>query len=144
MSGPFDKEDLGNKAILEFSSIRKRKLAETSKDEAEVETDATVKEKASTSREEMRVKLTTARMYAEKEIERYKSLVNNFSQGVEELTLFQNVGDAVESICIDYILSIIIEPTLKGEKPYGMPDDLFREMRREMYKSLIAKYVDNK
>lgn len=137
MSNPFDKDKLGKQAVLDFSSIRKKNI-ESSSQENEVLSIS----KTSLDKEEMRTKINTVRMHADKEIEKYRDLVGNFRKEVEKLTLFKNVGDAVNGICIDYILEMVIEPTLKGNRPYGMPEDLFRDIRREMYKELLNKYVD--
>lgn len=144
MSNPFDKDELGSKAVLEFSSIKKKKMdSATIKSDKKVEPMSLKQEVSETlDKAEMKLRLDTARLHAEKEITTYRNLVTNFKKEVEKLTLFENVGETVESICIYYILETVIDPILKGNKPYGMPDDLFREIRREMYKNLMNRYAD--
>lgn len=144
MSNPFDKDKLGNKAVLEFSSIKKKKMDSTVvKSDKKVEPMSLKQEVSETpDKSDMKLKLDSARLHAEKEITTYRNLVSNFKKEVEKLTLFENVGETVESICIDYILETVIDPILKGNKPYGMPEDLFREIRRELYKNLMNRYTD--
>jgi hypothetical protein len=143
MSNPFDKDELGNKAVLEFSSIKKKKIDTTNaKSDKKVEPVSFKGTLDTPDKADMKIKLDSARLHANKEIATYRDLVSNFKKEVEKLTLFENVGEAVESICVDYILEEVIDPILKGNKPYGMPEDLFREIRRDMYKNLMYKYTE--
>jgi hypothetical protein len=93
------------------------------------------------SKEEMQAKLMTAKMHAIKETQQYKELVDNFAEGLDKLCLFRGTGAEVKSFCYN-ILDNIVDPILKGTKPAGMTDSMFRDYRVDMFKTLINRYVN--
>jgi hypothetical protein len=127
-----DNEKFRNQAVLSFSDLRNKKEDDTE--------EPVLKEV--TKEDVMQTKIMTARVHANKEIKQFKTLVETFSEEVEKLVLFRSVGDTVKSICIEQVLESIIDPILKGFKPVGMQDTAYREMRTDLYKSLINRYVD--
>lgn len=139
MSDLIDQDKLGRQAVFEFASINKKKLEENK--EASAATTPQKSPEVSYGKQEMQARIATARMHANKEIEKYRELVEIFNTEVSKLVLFKNVGVTVKHICIQNILEEAIDPILKGNIPYGMPEELFRDVRREFYKELMARYV---
>lgn len=128
-----DSDDLKKRAVIEFSSISRRDIEERAQDAASRSSDPSV--------EEMKVRIQTARMHADKELEKFRQLVENFRKECSQLVLFKNTGESIKNICLDTILEETIEPILKGNCPYGFPEDLFRSIRKQFYKDLMDRYV---
>jgi hypothetical protein len=134
---PLSKDNISELAVIDFISKRRDQINADSK----IESGAPPK--PPTKEEEMMAKITAAKMHANKEIKEYRRLIDELKVKINELALFRNVGDSIEAIAVNYILESIIEPILKGNKPYGMEEDFFRKMRANMFKTLINRYIDN-
>lgn len=139
MTDVYDTDKLAKQAVIEFGSISRKKLSEN-QDTQSAENSGAAPE-VNYSKEQMQARIATARMHANKEIEKYRELVETFNTEVSKLVLFKNVGITVKHICIDHILEGAIDPILKGALPFGMPEDLFRDVRRQFYKELMDRYV---
>lgn len=135
MSDTFNEEDMRIEAILNFTSRRKEKIENSSKEEDN-------KTKEDISRIEMQSKLNAAKMHALKEISAYKDILENAREEIEKLCLFQSVGDTLYNIGLFGILESTIEPIIKGNRPLHIPEELFKEMRRDIYKTLMNRYID--
>lgn len=96
-----------------------------------------------TPKEQVHSKVNTAKIHANKEIEAYRQAVKNFIEEIDSLVLFPTIGDLAEEMFIVNILESVVEPLLKGRKPYSISEETFREMRADMFKTLINKYIDN-
>jgi hypothetical protein len=81
-------------------------------------------------------------MHANREIQQFRNLVEDFCDKAEKLCLFEGTSDIARNIFIETILESMIDPILKGRKPLMLSESMYRDMRRDMYKTLINRYID--
>ena len=86
--------------------------------------------------------LDKAKVAAQKEIDQFKSIINDTKKQLEELVIFRKQADALCLVFQDVMLNEFIEPILKGTKPDCMSVESFKNARVEMYYDLIKKYVE--
>lgn len=79
--------------------------------------------------------------YGFKEIDEYKKLSNDFLTFIEESALFNGLTDEMKYYFNIY-LDIVIMPLFKGDNNMNITDSTFKELRLELFKSLIKKYKD--
>jgi hypothetical protein len=133
-----DNKEIGQQAILDFASLRKKKVEiETIIEE---EKPIVVKKKVDY---DTQAQIMSARVHANNEIKQFKESVDEFANKIDELCMFKGLGDILKSICVHEILESSIDPILKGRKPPYMPDEMFLSLRADLYKRLINKYVLN-
>lgn len=135
----YDKDDFKQQAVLKFSDITRKKVQPVI-EEPEEEHEAVVEKKD--SKEEMQVKIATAKMHANKELETFRKATEDYIKMIKSLVLFEGIDDIVEELMLDQLLQGIIKPAVKGQQIPGMPEEHYRKFRTEMYKALIKEYVD--
>lgn len=83
-----------------------------------------------------------------KEIKIYENLVTEFIDKIRDLALFRKSMDDIMTtqirfIMIDEFLELFIKPIFEGKQPVFTSEEDFELIRRDMYSSLIKRYVDN-
>lgn len=137
----FDKDSLKDRAILSFAEIKKK--------DVEKEKNANKKEKSTSEkrnlseREMMKLKIETAKLNARREMELFEKATWEYIEKIKDLVAFSGVPGIVEDIMIHEILKKIISPLIEGKFIHGIPEDYYRNMRANMYNSLIEKYVND-
>jgi hypothetical protein len=143
MDNPFDSQKLGQQAFLDFASLRKKKSEDDTRSSASlVEGEVAVVNQA-TSKEDINAQIMSARVYANKEIKQFKEAVNEFADAIDSLCMFKGLGEVLKGLCVHEVLENGVEPVLKGRKPPYMPDSAFMDMRKDLYKKLISRYIVN-
>ena len=142
-------KDMATQAVINFKDIKSKRASSVIEDEVKEEVkvvNTTSEEPLSIEekRKMMEVKLNTAKLYGNKELKQFRIIVEDFISKVDELALFQDVSEIAKQMFIQEILEGFMEPVFKGQKPYEVPENMFKKLRAEMFKTLISKYVDNK
>lgn len=119
-----------NKNISKAISMKRNKKPSSSKPNS----------KGATSREEAKAKLDRARSNALKEIEDFRKASEEYLKKIENSCLFHSVHSIISDEFIDVVANNLLEPIVRGIRPNGMPPELFKIVRSEMYKSLIYHY----
>jgi hypothetical protein len=91
---------------------------------------------------EMDAKFAMAKEYGQKEIDEYKKLVEEFIEKTSNMVLFKEAGSVVQEACIDLILELMTGPIFYGKNIARVPDYVFLEIRKNMFKGLILKYCN--
>lgn len=125
-----DCEKMKKKAVLDFTN---RTVAKTTGSKS-----SSPKE----SKADTKIKIDKAKIYAQKEIDEFKSIIQEAKTKMDKLVLFKQEAPALEFLFQTVILGELIEPVLKGNKPYGMPEENFKEVRKQMFYDLIKTYVE--
>lgn len=128
-----NKDDLKQQAVLKFTDFTKRNANQDNTEQTNL-----------TSKEELQAKVSAAKMYGFREIEKFKKATEKYLQEIEELCLFEGASSTVSEILIGYLLETIIEPTLRGKRIPGMDNDDFQRFRGHLYRALINHYIDKK
>lgn len=90
---------------------------------------------------DIRSKIQQAKIHGNEEIEILKEALNSFSTTVESLVLSNDFSKEVINVHNDYIDNYLF-PILKGHKPMSVEEDSFNDARKEIFNSLISKYID--
>ena len=84
-----------------------------------------------------------------KELDDFKDDVEDFLENINQLTIFQNIGEDlincyIITLCIDEIANNYLYPIIKGEYDNSIfeSEDDFNILRTEMFKKLADKYLD--
>lgn len=134
-------DDFKQQAFLRFADITQKSVEKKSNSSEERK----LREKNnSPSKEEMQTKIATARVHANKEMDRFRLITEEYIKEVDKLCLFEEGANVIHDLMIEQLLEFIVEPTIKGQKIPGMPDESFKKFRVNMYKALIETYIDNK
>ena len=133
----YDKDDFKQQAILKFTDITNRRVQATEEPE-----EPEAKNEKKSSKEEMQMKIATAKMHANKELETFREATEEYIKKIKGLVLFEGIDAIVEELMIDQLLQSIIAPAVKGRQIPGMPEEHYRLFRTEMYKALIKEYID--
>ena len=79
----------------------------------------------------------------------FKDDVEDFLENINQLTIFQNIGEDlincyIITLCIDEIANNYLYPIIKGEYNNSIfeSEDDFNILRTEMFKKLADKYLD--
>lgn len=93
-------------------------------------------------------KIKIAQVNGYKEIKIYENLVTDFIDKIRDLALFRKSMDDIMTtqirfIMIDEFLELFIKPIFEGKQPVFTSKEDFEVIRRDMYSSLIKRYVDN-
>ena len=93
-------------------------------------------------------KIKIAQVNGYKEIKIYENLVTEFIDKIRDLALFRKSMDDIMTtqirfIMIDEFLELFIKPIFEGKQPVFTSEEDFELIRRDMYSSLIKRYVDN-
>lgn len=93
-------------------------------------------------------KIKIAQVNGYKEIKIYENLVTEFIDKIRDLALFRKSMDDIMTtqirfIMIDEFLELFIKPIFEGKQPVFTSKEDFELIRRDMYSSLIKRYVDN-
>lgn len=133
-------DDFKQQAFLRFADITQKKIenAQVNNEELEEKKDRPV------SRDEMQSKIATARIHANKEIDQFRNAAEEFIEKVEGLCLFDGVDSIIRELFINQLLDSIVSPTVRGQRIPGMPEEHYRRFRTDLYKTLIATYIDKK
>lgn len=80
------------------------------------------------------------------ELQKYETLVNNFIKDVAKLAVFENImkdvlSEQIRYFLIDEVLKSLVKPIFEGESLPFMKDEDYDEIRKNMYRSLIERYV---
>lgn len=121
-----------NPGILDFGEILRQRAAAQPADTAP----------STMSREDMRQRLEEAKEFGNDEIKKFRELVKTFAAEVEKLVLFERVGESIEAMYVGYFLEQFILPLMANRKPFGMSDEAFKDVRRQMYKDLMDRYIE--
>ncbi len=136
---PNDPENgLKDSAVILFSEIQKRH------DRSVDSSSPRSKGKIIIDPEEIRRKREKATVHGKEEIAQFKQIVNELRAKLDDMALFEGLGEQMQYILIDMILDTYIEPLFNGHKPLGMSDSSFNVSRAGIYKALINKYVNSK
>lgn len=100
-----------------------------------------------TEEEKLNAQLKTAQANGYIEIKKYEELTNNYivdicNLAIAEKIINEAVMDQINYLLISQILNTIIKPVFKGIRPASIPEEIFDDMRKDMYMNLITKYVD--
>lgn len=93
-------------------------------------------------------KIKIAQVNGYKEIKIYEKLVTEFIDKIRDLALFRKSMDDIMTnqirfIMIDEFLELFIKPIFEGKRPVFTSEEDFELIRRDMYSSLIKRYIDN-
>lgn len=122
-----------------LNSIKKKLVIDFENRNAIVTSDS---HSSKSSKADIKAKVDQAKIYAQNEIDEFKSIIQDAKTRMEKLVLFKEEAPALEMIFETTILKEIVEPIVKGSKPYGMPDEVFKNARKNMFYELIKTYVD--
>ncbi len=123
--------------IMDFEDIKNK-----SKDIQE-ETKSHDRSRPSVSEEEMKGKIMTARVHANKEIQKFKKITEEYLQEVDNLCLFREITPLLQEYLIVYMTEMNVEPMIKGKEVPGLDDNLYNKFRKEMYRALIREYIED-
>ncbi len=134
------KDEENQEVFLKFADITKKRVEEISqsKQNSDIDIDN------SSTHNQMQTKILTARVHANREIDIFRNATKEYIEKIESLCLFKGTSESVQEMMIKELLEFIVEPTVKGKKIPGMPEDMYKEFRTNMYKTLIDFYIDNK
>ncbi len=119
-----------NKNISKAISMKKNEKSKSNKSNPKI----------ATNREEAKAKLDRARTNGLKEIEEFIKASEEYLKKIEDSCLFHSVHSIISNEFIDVVANNLLEPIIRGIRPNGMPPELFKIVRSEMYKSLIYHY----
>ena len=93
-------------------------------------------------------KLKIAQANGYLEMKQYERLVNKFIADVRELAAFHKIMDDVMTtqfrfFLIDEFLDSLVKPVFEGNRMPFLSEESFANMRKDMYSSLLSRYVDN-
>lgn len=134
MTSPFDGKDLTS--VVDFASIIRNRS------ESPFEEDTVKEAPQKPDRQEMRRRLDVATKKAEEEIVQFRELVSTLTVEIDKLVLFKGVAGSAHALLIEYMLEQILMPLLSGNRPYGMPEDKFKESRKELFRDLMNRYSE--
>ena len=84
-----------------------------------------------------------------KELDNFIETVEDFIENVNQLTIFQNIGEDlincyIITLCIDEIANNYLYPIIKGEYDNSIfeTEEDFNILRTEMFKKLADKYLN--
>ena len=84
-----------------------------------------------------------------KELDNFIETVEDFLENVNQLTIFQNIGEDlincyIITLCIDEIANNYLYPIIKGEYDNSIfeTEEDFNILRTEMFKKLADKYLN--
>lgn len=133
-------DDFKQQAFLRFADITQKKIENAQVNNEELEE----KKNRPVSRDEMQSKIATARIHANKEIDQFRNAAEEFIEKVEDLCLFDGIDSIIRELFINQLLDSIVSPAVRGQRIPGMPEEHYRRFRTDLYKTLIATYIDKK
>jgi hypothetical protein len=83
--------------------------------------------------------IASAKLNGLMEINKFKEYINEFTEKVNSLVLFNGYGDSIHDAAMAMIDNAV-EPLLKGRVPLGMPEEMYREVRLKIFNDLIKRY----
>ena len=140
MSDVFGSEEVGQEAILDFTSKRVHR-AENENLQQSVEELASQSTMSQTDKAE---RINSAKFYGNKEIKKYREIIEHACSEIDKLCLFSDVSTTLRFFTITSVLERVIEPIFKGNKPFFIPEEDFKKMRLDMFNSLLREYMSNK
>lgn len=122
------------KGVLKIVDIVGRKVDNVVKPE---------KQPVDNAKAEMQTKIATAKVHAARELKEFREKTQAYVDYLRSTALFPSTGDLVEMMLIHQILESTIEPAITNQRMMGVPQEVFNTLRRDMFKALITKYIDN-
>lgn len=89
-------------------------------------------------KEQVRIKLISAKMQGKREIEGIKKQYNMLLKSMEETALFADIAPVFKQ-SLDPIMEVF-DAALSGQRPMGIPNEDYVEIRTKLYKMLMNKY----
>lgn len=83
-------------------------------------------------------KIAQAKEDAMQEMDQFNAAYEKFKKEVEGLVLYEGIVPDFQH-AIEAITATVITPVVFGRKIEGMPDQVFADLRRQIFKSLIDK-----
>lgn len=123
--------------ILKISDIASRKIDATEAVNKPVTPVASAKA-------DVQTKVATAKVHAAREVKEFREKTQAYIAFLKSTALFPLTGAVIEQMLMNQILEGTIEPVLANQRIMGVPQETFNNLRRDMFKALIAKYVDGK
>ena len=87
----------------------------------------------------MKIKVNRAKSNAQHEIDTFKEVIQNTKSELEKLALFKDAAPILEQLMFGEYLALV-EPIIKGNKPYGLSEVTYQELRQKYFKDLINQY----
>ena len=127
------KDGLMTHGVLKIADITNRKIESGNKIAATV----------AGPKSDMQTKIATAKLHASREMKELRERTEEYVKFLDSTALFPESGTIVQQLVIGQFLEGIVAPTLAGNRLPGLPQASFDSLRRDMFKALIEKYVDN-
>jgi len=92
---------------------------------------------------DVQTKVATAKLHAAREVKEFREKTEAYIAYLRSTAIFPLSGTLIEEILIIQLLEKTVEPVLANQRIMGLPQETFNNLRRDMFKALITKYVDN-
>lgn len=92
---------------------------------------------------DIQTKIATAKLYGNRELKESRKRIQELVDYLDSTALFQDASSMIKELLIDQMIDRTMEQALANKRPMGMSQQAFDEFRCNIFKMLIAHYVDN-
>lgn len=103
----------------------------------------TQKVPANNTKEENRRKIELAKKYGKEEIEEFEKHTREYMEKISHLTIFRDLSHLVDEMFLQSFSDNFIGPILRGEEIPAIPRETYKEIRKQIFLSLIKERIEN-
>lgn len=95
-----------------------------------------------TPKQQMKEKIVSAQKHGLQEIEEFKKLTEAYLESINQLALYGPVSNVAKALFLESFHTETVVPIMKGQRPIGMSQEQFKQMKLDFYRLLLSKYED--